>query len=170
MACPRRYCTGQIRIISVAVEDRGSATSAVVQERRHDQPEEFSGELFSCSGPVHCLLLLGTRKSAAAQSIVATGRMRGHIKLVGGCTSYREVVVVVKHSPNTWYLGYLGFGCTKCSGGGKTLTGLSPLLEPNTQITALGSHLPAETSHHTHFPVLRGNSRKRRPGLVPVLF
>ena len=30
---------------------------------------------------------------------------------------------------------------------GKTLTGLSPLLEPNTQITAFGSHLPAETSH-----------------------
>ena len=52
-------CTGQIRIISVAVEDRGSVTSAVVHERGHDQPEEFSGELFSCSGPVHCLLLLG---------------------------------------------------------------------------------------------------------------
>ena len=66
--------------------------------------------------------------------------------------------------------GLVALGAEEVVMVGKTLTGLSPLLEPNTQITALGSHLPAETSHHTHFPVLRGNSRKRRPGLVPVLF
>ena len=71
-------CTGQNRIISVAVEDRGSVTSAVVHERGHDQPEEFSGELFSSSRPVHCLLC---REPA---TLGATERTRGHIKLVGG--------------------------------------------------------------------------------------
>ena len=69
------------------------------------------------------------------------------------------VVVVDKTLTQHLVLRVLGFleglvalGAEEVVMVGKTLTGLSPLLEPNTQITAFGSHLPAETSHHTHFP------------------
>ena len=66
--------------------------------------------------------------------------------------------------------GLVALGAEEVVMVGKTLTGLSPLLEPNTQITALGSHLPAETSHHTHFPVFfKSEKTETWPGASSVL-